>query len=73
MGIKMNKGEIVQSYFMRVSQLKDQLLIVGEPMSYKELVLIALGGLPPIWETFITTISNNEKFPTFDEFVRKCT
>lgn len=28
--INMNKGEIVQSYFMRLSQLRDQLLIVGK-------------------------------------------
>jgi len=29
-------------------------------------------GLSPIWETFITTISYNDKFPTFDELVGKC-
>lgn len=38
-----------------------------------ELVLATLGGLPPIWETFITTTSNNDKFPTFDELVDKST
>jgi len=60
--IKMNKGEIVQSYFMRLSQLKDQLLTVGEYMFDIELVLITLQCLPPIWETYITTIRNNDKF-----------
>ena len=61
--IKMNKGEIAQSYFMRISQLKDQPLTTGESIFGRELVLVALGGLPPIWETFITAISNNNKFP----------
>ena len=43
-----------------------------ESMSDRELVLIALQGLPPIWEKFITTISNNDKFLTFDELIVKC-
>jgi len=65
--IKMNKGEFLQSYVMRI------LHTVGEPMSDKELVSIIVQGLPPIWETFITTISNNDKLPTFNELVGKCT
>lgn len=69
--IKMKKGDTVQSYFMRLSQLTDQLVIAVEIMSDRELVLVALQGLPPIWETFITTISNDDKLPTLDELVGK--
>lgn len=68
----MNKGETMQAYFMRISQLKDQLLTVGEIVSDRELMLIALGGLPMIWETFVTTVSNNDRFPSFDELLGKC-
>jgi len=71
--IKMNKGEFVQSYVMRISQLRDQLQTVGEPISDRGLVLVTLQGLPSIWETFISTISNNDKFLTFDELVGKHT
>lgn len=71
--IKMKKGDTVQSYFMRLSQLQDQLFSAGESMSDRELVLVAVQGLPPIWETFITTISTNDKFSSFDELVGKCT
>lgn len=58
---------------MRISQLKDQLLTASEIVSNRELVLITLGGLPMNWDTFITTISNNGKFPTFDEILSKYT
>lgn len=71
--IKMKKGETVQSYFMRISQLKDQLFSSREITSDREIVLIALGGLAPIWDTFITTIRKNDMFPSFDELMGNCT
>lgn len=46
--IKINKGETIQSYVMRISQLKDQLLSVGEDTSDREPMLISLGGIPRI-------------------------
>ena len=70
---KMNKGESMQSYIMRISRLRDQLQRVGESVLDKELVIMILRGLPHIWETFITTISNNNVLPSFDELVGKLT
>ena len=70
---KMNKGEVVQSYIMRISHLRDQLQRVGQNVSDRELVVVTLRGLPPIWETFITTISNSNVLPSFDEIVGKLT
>eukprot|EP00253_Pinus_taeda_P032761 PITA_32761 len=69
----MNKGEFVQSYITRISRLRDQLQRVGEIVFDMELVIITLRGLPPIWETFINTISNNIVLPSFDEIVGKLT
>ena len=57
---------------MRISKIKDQLSTSSEVVSDKELVLITLAGLPSSWETFITTINNNDKFPTLDELLGKC-
>jgi len=31
-----------------------------------------LGSLPSSWAAFITTINNNDKFPTFHERLGKC-
>ena len=41
--IKMAKGESIQSYFMRITQIKNDLLSVGEVVADRELTLIALG------------------------------
>lgn len=38
-----------------------------------ELVILTLIGSPPIWETFITTIINNNILSSFDEIVAKIT
>lgn len=63
----MNKWESMQSYVMSVSHLRNQLQNVGEPISDRELVMVTLECLPPIWETFSTTINNNNQLHTFDE------
>jgi len=69
----MNKGESIQSYIMRNSIIRDQLLRVEEVVLDRELVVMTLRGLPPIWETFITTIRNTNLLPSFDEIVGKLT
>jgi len=58
---------------MRTPHLRVQLQRVGENVSDRELVVVTRRGLPPIWETFITTISNNNVLPLFDEIVGKLT
>ncbi len=40
--IKMNKGETIQAYYMRISKVKDQLLSIGEIIYDRELVLNTL-------------------------------
>ena len=64
---KMNKGEVFQSYIMSISCLRYQLQRVGENVPDIELVVMTLKGLPPLWETFITIISNNNVLSSFDE------
>ena len=44
--IKMTKNDTVASYFVRISQIRDQLKAIKEQASKKELVVVALGGLP---------------------------
>lgn len=51
--IKMNNGESITSYFLRISELKDQLATIGSQVDKKELAMIALRGLTLPWETFI--------------------
>jgi hypothetical protein len=63
---KMTKGDTVATFFMKISDIKEQLGAIGEIISDRELVLYTLKNLPKQWETFIQSISEREKLPTFD-------
>ena len=69
--IKMDRGESIQSYFMRITEIKNDLLSIGEVTSDWELSLIALGGLTSDWDVFNTTILNNDRIPGFDELLAR--
>lgn len=51
--ISMNKGASINAFFMRITELRDQLSSVGYEVDIKELSLIALGDLPNSWESFV--------------------
>jgi len=53
---RMKNEDTINSYFMRISQLKDQLAAIKDIVNEKELVTIALNGLPSSWEPFIQGI-----------------
>ncbi len=61
--IKNGRGEYIQSYFMRITEIKNDLLLIGEAIADRELTLITLGGLPREWHAFKTTILNNGGIP----------
>ena len=71
--IEMDKGESIQSYFMRITEIKNDLLAIGEAIADRELTLIALGGLPRPWYVFNSTILNNNIILDFDELLMRCT
>ena len=71
--MKMNKGEFVQSYTMRISHLRDQLQRVGETVLDKGLVIVSLRGIPSICETFITSIIKNNTLSSFNDIVGNLT
>ena len=45
-----------QSYFTRVSQIKEQLEAVDEEVENAEIVMTTLNGLPRSWDSFIQGI-----------------
>jgi hypothetical protein len=63
---KMTKGDTVATFFMKISEIKEQLGAIGEIMSDKELLLSTLNNLPKHWEPFLQSMSAREKLPTFD-------
>jgi Lhr-like helicase len=70
---KMTKGDTVSLFFMKLSDIKEQLETIGEIMSDREIVLTTLHNLPKSWETFIQSISGREALPTFDRLWTDCT
>lgn len=70
--IKMAKGKSVISFFMKISELRDQLSAIGDEVVDKDLVMLALNGLPHSWEPFIQGISGRSKFPKFDRLCADC-
>jgi hypothetical protein len=69
----MTKGDIVAIFFMKLSEIKEQLETIGEIMSDRELVLTTLQNPPKSWEPFLQSISGREDLPTFDCLWTYCT
>jgi hypothetical protein len=61
--MKMNDDDNITSYFVRISQLRDQLQAIEEITSEKELVNIVLNGLPKTWDAFIGKHEHKEGVP----------
>lgn len=70
--VKMNKGESITSYFIRITNLRDQLSTIGHAIDDKELTMLALNGLPKSWEACIQGISARSKLPKFDQLKTYC-
>jgi len=58
--IKNGKDEDIQSYFLRITEIKNDLFSIGEVILDRELTLTTLGGLPPEWYVFRTTVLNDD-------------
>jgi hypothetical protein len=65
--MKMNDDDNIISYFVRISQLRDQIQAIEEIISEKELVNIVLNGLPKTWDEFVASINTRKDYPTFEE------
>jgi hypothetical protein len=61
--IKMTKDDITATFFMKISEIKDQLGATGETITDRELVMITLNALPIHWEPFIQSISGRANLP----------
>ena len=55
--VKIRNAETIQSYFTRVSQIKEQLEVVEEEVENVEVVIATLNGLPGSWDSFIRGMS----------------
>jgi hypothetical protein len=65
--MRMNDDESIKSYFVKMSQLRDQLQAIEEIISDKKLVNIVLNGLPKTWDAFAARMNTRKEYPTFEE------
>jgi hypothetical protein len=65
--MKMNDDDIITSYLVRISQLRDQLQAIEEIILEKELVNIVLNGLHKTWDAFFASMKTRKEYPTFEE------
>ena len=54
--VKMQDLESIQSYFTRVSQIKEQIEAIGDSVEEAKLVMTTMNGLPRSWGPFIQGI-----------------
>jgi hypothetical protein len=71
--VMMNKSDTVSTYFMRISQIKDHLAIIGDSLDDAELVNTTLNGFPSSWSAFVQGIYARNKLPKFDKIWIDCT
>jgi len=70
--IKKGKDESMQAYFLRITEIKNDLLSIGETITETEIALATLGRLPFERYVFRTTLLTNHVIPGFKELMAKC-
>ena len=63
--VKIQNAKTIQSYFTRVSQIKEQLEAVDEEVENVDIVMTTLNGLPRSWDSFIQGICARNKLVKF--------
>jgi len=69
----MTRNDIIALYFMRISQLRDQIQVIDEINPEKVLLTTTLNGLPESWDSFATIICARKEAPKFDKLWTACT
>jgi hypothetical protein len=68
----MSSEDTIVNYLMEITQIRDQVVAIGDKVEDVELENIALRGLPRSWEPFVQGICAWEKLPEFDILWTDC-
>jgi hypothetical protein len=69
---KMMKDDTISSYFVKISQLRDQIQVINEVVLDKDIIPVALNGLPRPWDAFDSSMNTRKEFPNFEEIWTCC-
>ena len=67
----MEKDEIVATFFSKITQIRDQLMAIGDKVE-DNLVQTVFNGLPTSWETFLASVNGREVQPNFERLWHDC-
>ena len=70
--LNMEKDEGVDSFFTNISQVRDQLLVIGVKLDYGDLVQTVVDGLPSSCEIFLSAVNGHEVQPDFERLWHDC-
>ena len=70
--VKIQNAKTIQSYFTRVSQIKEHMEVVDEEVENAEIVMNTLKGLPRSWDFFIQGICSKKKLVKFSRLWEEC-
>lgn len=68
----MEKDDSVASFFTKVSQIRDQLRMIGVSVNDDDLVQTTMDGLPSSSEAFLAGITAREVQPNFQRLWYDC-
>ena len=70
--LKMEKDESVNSFFTKISHLKDQILAIGVSVDDDDLVQTTFDGLTSAWEAYLVEVNGCEVQPNFERLWHDC-
>ena len=62
----MEKGESMASFYSKIAQIRDHLLVIEVTMDDDDLVQAIFYVIPSSWETFLSSVSEREIKPIFE-------
>ena len=72
MTLRNQNAETIQSYFTKVSQIKEQLQAIDEEVENAEIVMTTSNGRSRSWDSFIQWICARRKLITFSRMWEEC-
>jgi hypothetical protein len=70
--LMMEKDESVNSFFTKISHLKDQLPTIGVSVYDDDLVQTVFDGLTCAWEAYLVAVNGREAEPIFERLWHDC-
>ena len=68
----MEKDEPVATFFSKISQIRDQLIAIGDKVKNDDLVQTLFDGLPATCERFPASLNGREIQPNFERLWHDC-